>query len=123
MDVLVGVQKLLETLHYCLVQYHTLPQRYYPIIERTGGRPRYVIPHDQICQLWETGMSWRAIATLLSASQRTLRRHGLRIGLPRDRYSDISDDNLDKMIHNILSLTPESGETYVQGSLSGKYKV
>ncbi|KAL3864604.1 hypothetical protein ACJMK2_006269 [Sinanodonta woodiana] len=83
MDVLVGVQKLLETLHECLVQYHTLPQRYYPIIERTGGRPR----------------------------------HRLRIGLPRDRYSDISDDNLDRMIHNILSLTPESGETYVQGSL------
>ncbi|KAL3852027.1 hypothetical protein ACJMK2_015716 [Sinanodonta woodiana] len=106
MDVLVGVQKLLETLHECLVQYHTLPQRYYPIIERTGGRPRYVIPHDQICQLGETGMSWRAIATL-SVSERTLRRHRLRIGLPRDRYTS----------------HPESGETYVQGSLRGKYKI
>ncbi|KAL3875389.1 hypothetical protein ACJMK2_033342 [Sinanodonta woodiana] len=112
MDVLVGVQKLLETLHECLVQYHTLPQRYYPIIERTGGRPRYVIPHDQICQLRETGMSLGAIATLLGVSERTLRRHRLRI-----------DDNLDRMIHNILSLTPESGETYVQGRLRGKWCV
>ncbi|KAL3847261.1 hypothetical protein ACJMK2_018182 [Sinanodonta woodiana] len=83
MDVLVGVQKLLETLHFIL----------------------------QI-----------SIATL-SVSERTLRRHRLRIGLPRDRYSDISDDNLDRMIHNILSLTPESGETYVQGSVRGKYKI
>ncbi|KAL3890023.1 hypothetical protein ACJMK2_002323 [Sinanodonta woodiana] len=99
MDVLVGVQKLLETLHEYLVQYHTLPQRYYPIVERTGGRPRYVIPRDQICQLRETGMSLGAIATLLSASERTLRRQ-----------SDISDDNLDRMIHNVLSPTPESGE-------------
>ncbi|KAL3882346.1 hypothetical protein ACJMK2_028699 [Sinanodonta woodiana] len=72
MDVLVGVQEVLETLCECLVQNYTLPQQYYPITERTGGRPRYVIPYDQICQLRETGMSWRAIATLRSVSEWTL---------------------------------------------------
>ncbi|KAL3866663.1 hypothetical protein ACJMK2_043945 [Sinanodonta woodiana] len=78
MDVLVGVQKVLETLHENVL-FSTI--HYHKDTIQSLKELVYVIPHDQISQLQETGMSWRAIATL-SVSERTLRRHRLRIGLP-----------------------------------------
>ena len=85
----------------------------------TGGRPAYDITKDQIEQLRDTGMNWKTIAAFLGVSERTLSRRRIEYGI-FDSFSEISDEELDTHIENILHLTPYSGEVYVIGSLKAR---
>ena len=93
--------------------------RYPDVLLSTGGRPAYNITKGQIEQLRETGMNWRSVAKVLRISDSTLYRRRLELNVT-DTFSLIEDDELDRVIQDILRLTPYSGETYVKGALQGR---
>ena len=93
--------------------------RYPDLLLRTGGRPAYNITKGQIEQLCETGMNWRSVAKVLRISDSTLYRRRLEFNVT-DTFLLIEDDELDRVIQDILRLTPYSGETYVKRTLQGR---
>ena len=89
--------------------------------ERTSvpGRPRVIITRQQIEALREIHFSWSCVARLLGVSERTLDRRRREFQMPMGRacYSNIGDDELDRIISEIIGLSPNAGETLVQGAL------
>ena len=90
-----------------------------PMLLQTEGRPKYFIPKGQIERLHSCGMTWTNIAKVLHISERTLYRRRQEYGI-LEKYSDISDSDLDSIIRNILSNTPNAGEKLVIGSLRSR---
>ena len=88
----------------------------------TPGRPVYKITEMQIWGLRSVGFTWRKIATFLSVSERTLKRRRQEKGSPmgEQEFDDISDQNLDSVVREILSLSLNSGERMVLGALRGR---
>ena len=85
----------------------------------SGGRPRHVITRRHIETLRNTGVQWTAIARCLGVSAKTLYRRRLEYGL-QDSFSDITNEELEWNIRDILKLTPFSGESYIWGALRGR---
>eukprot|EP00794_Sanderia_malayensis_P020717 gene20717-22750_t len=56
---------------------------------RTGGRPQFVLTKDQLQNLRETGMSWKAIALCLNISESTLYRRVAKFDL-NQRFTTIT---------------------------------
>ncbi len=103
-----------------LLRNAVVAENLYPdVLPSTGGRPAYNITKEQIDQLRETGMNWRAVAKVLRISDSTLYRRRLELNVA-ETFSVIQDDELDNVIQDILRLTPYSGETYVKGALRGR---
>ena len=102
-----------------LLRNAVVAENLYPdVLPSTGGRPAYNITKEQIDQLRETGMSWRAVAKVLSISDSTLYRRRLELNVA-ETFSVIQDDELDNVTQDILRLTSYSGETYVKGAPRG----
>ena len=82
----------------------------------------YKITEFQIWGLRSVGFTWRKIASFFCVSERTLRRRRQEMGWPmtEQEFSQISDDTLDIVVRNILSLSPNSGERMVLGALRGR---
>ena len=70
-------------------------------------------------QLRETGINWKSFAEFLGVSERTLHRRRIESGI-ESTFSEISDIDVDQNIREVLQLTPNSGESYVKGSLKAK---
>ena len=87
--------------------------------QSSGGWPRFVITREHIEVLRNTGMQWTAIARCLGVSAKTLYRRRLGYGL-EDSFSDITNEELECNIRDILRLTPFSGESYIWGALRGR---
>ncbi len=85
----------------------------------TGGRPAFNISKAQIEELRSTGMNWKSVAKFLGVSDQTLYRRRVEFGIGPS-FSEISDNELDERIQEILQLTPYSGESYVWGGLKGR---
>ncbi len=69
----------------------------------------------------DLGFSWIAISRMLSVNIRTLYNYRTQLGLvDYGSFTDITNDDLDRLIADIVRQTPGSGETYVTGSLRGK---
>ncbi|XP_062420513.1 uncharacterized protein LOC134132730 [Pungitius pungitius] len=123
----------LESLHGCLHfllsahesrqrtrsenRYALLPP---PVMTGLQGRPQYSISQDQISHLASLGMNWQSIATCLGVSCRTLYRHRQLLGVQPLTYATLSNDNLNRVIVEILQSTTNAGERYVQGSLRSR---
>ncbi|KAI7796991.1 hypothetical protein IRJ41_010933 [Triplophysa rosa] len=90
------------------------------VITGHQGRPRYSISKEQISHLVSLGMNWQSIATCLGVSCRTLYRHRQRLGVQPLMYATISDDNLNRVVGEILQSTTNAGEQYVHGSLRSR---
>ncbi|XP_039681175.1 uncharacterized protein LOC120574791 isoform X1 [Perca fluviatilis] len=85
------------------------------------GRPRYNIPAVQLTHMRDLGFSWMAISRMLSVNIRTLYNHRTHLGLvDYGSFTNISNDDLGRLITQVLSQTPGSGETYITGSLRGR---
>ena len=71
------------------------------------GRPPFIILLDQLEALIELGLNMRCIASILGVSERTVRRRREMYGLPigRDRYSSISNTQLDQLISDIMQVS------------------
>lgn len=63
-------------------------------------------------------MQWTTIAQCLGVSPKTLYRKRLEYGF-EDSFTDISDEELECNIRDVLCLTPFSGESYIWGALRG----
>ena len=91
------------------------------IFLRDRGRPRYLIPREQLEFSLERCFSVVDIASLLGVSIRTIERRlsefGLRI---RSTYSDISDQALDNILRNILTEFPNTGYWRMTGFLQSR---
>lgn len=82
---------------------------------------RYDIREGQIVALQELGFSWTSIAALFGMSTRTLYNLRQRLGLlSRHPFSSLSNEELDSLILQVLSSTPNVGQTYIQGSLQSR---
>ena len=82
------------------------------------GRPRVVITRQQIEALREINFSWSCIGRLLDVSERTLeRRQEFQMPMGRACYSSVADNELDHIISEIIGLSPNAGETLIQGVL------
>ena len=86
------------------------------LLPSTGGRVAYNITKDQKEQLRETGMNWCSIAEFLDVSERSLQRKRREFGIDSN-FSDISDNDPDNHVQEILHLTLYNGESYVRGGL------
>ena len=112
---LLKITSVLDALRSTYVAQH----RHLDVLPTTGGRPAYHITKEQIEQLCETGMSWRAITKVLRVSDSTLYRHRIEHNIG-STFSQIEDDTLDHHVWDILRLTPYSGETYIRGALQSR---
>ena len=91
-----------------------------PVMTRHQGRPRYSISGEQISHLVSLGMNWQSIATCLGVSCRTLYRHRQQLGVQPLTYATLSNDNLNRVVGEILQRTTNAGERYVRGSLRSR---
>ena len=82
----------------------------------SGGRRRYIITTEQVGVLRGTGMQWTAIASCLEVSAKTKYRRKIEYGIANS-YIEITEEELEWSIREILRLTPFSGESYVRGAL------
>lgn len=82
------------------------------------GRPRFDIEQDQIEYLLDLCFTCPDIARLLGVSLRTIRRRMEEFGIcVRDRYSSISDAELDEELVSIKQAYPNAGIKTVSGNL------
>ena len=65
-------------------------------------------------------MSLKAIASCLGISERTLYRKRLELGIDMNRFTDINDNELERIIRPIVASMPNAGETYIKGSLRSR---
>ncbi len=86
------------------------------------GRPRLVIPQEQLEGLRSLGFSWTGIAKMLGVSERTIRRRRATFNMPStgQASSQIDDDEIDRKIQSILQTSPNSGERMIMGWCRGQ---
>ena len=92
-------------------------------VARNGlvGKPRLQILQQQLQTLHnDASFRWADIGRIFGISERTLhcRRHefGLLVGV-RENFSDVSNDDLDEYVREILEVTPSAGQRQVEGGL------
>ena len=82
------------------------------------GRPRFVIHSEQLSMLLEHRFSVPQIADMFGVSVSTIRRrmsdYGLSVGAT---YTDLDDDELDRLVRDIQYLFPMCGNRQMQGQL------
>ena len=94
--------------------------------ERNGlvGRPRIQVTEEQLTTLHnDAGFRWADVAGILGVSERTLRRRRHQFGLAVGRgvdFTDISNNDLDNHVSEILRTTPSSGQRLVEGGLRNR---
>ena len=85
------------------------------------GRPRYLIPREQMEFLLERCFSIIDIGRLLGVSARTIHRRLTEFGLTvRIMYSDISEQHLDRIVRSILTEFPNIGYRRMTGFLQAR---
>ena len=94
--------------------------------ESTGqgpGRPRYVIAEEQIRFLRELHFPWKKIADLIVVSESSLRRSRSIYGMTGNgdpSWTQISDNDLEKIVQEIQELTPNIGQARLLGPLRSR---
>lgn len=85
------------------------------------GRPSLIVVQEQVEGLRAIGMTWEKISELLGMTSRTLRnkRKEFKDFIDFD-YSDISDNDLDSIVYNILEASPNTGERMLIGALRSR---
>ena len=92
-------------------------------VARNGlvGKPRLQILQQQLQTLHnDAGFRWADTGRILGISERTLRHRRHEFGLPvgvGENFSDVSNDDLDEYVREILEVTPSAGQRLVEGGL------
>ena len=85
------------------------------------GRPRFDIPKENLEYLLESGFKATDIATILGVSSKTVARRLEQYGIPvRTTYSQLSDQDLDLVIQDIIKEFPNCGYKSMRGHLLSK---
>lgn len=86
-----------------------------------SGRPAFVINQIQVEGLRGIGMKWTDIASLLGISVRTLwDKRQLFENFMDMEYSNFSNDELDRLVAEIIANSPNSGETMMIGAIRSR---
>ena len=87
-----------------------------------SGRPRFNIPRNQlVCTLLEARFTVPQIAEIIGVSIRTARRRMTEYSLNvRSLYSDISNEQLDRVVGDVMSHFPMCGNRQMQGHLMAR---
>lgn len=120
-SLVVELQRLSNILEERLENFPDEEYRFVSCSEKGGGRGRskFLIPESQIVGLRSLNFSWKDIAAMLGVSARTLSRRRAESDLPvcLSSHSNITDEELDRMVGGILRNSPNSGERMVTGAL------
>ncbi len=81
------------------------------------GRPRLLVNIEQAEFLRSTGYTWNEVAQCLQVSRSTLWRRMREMNVSLNRYSDISDVQLDDLVSTIQQQSPNIGQVMMQGFL------
>lgn len=86
------------------------------------GRPKFVIPCEQLEGLRSLGFLWTAIAGMLGVSEKTVKRRREEYNISEQivLFSDISDDELDCHVRHVLEVSQNSGERMMMGWFRGR---
>ena len=90
-----------------------------PLI-KTGfkGRPQFDIPHEQLQYLVDNGFKATDIANMLCISEKTVYRRLSENGMSvRDTYANLTEQELDAIIEDVLHEFPNSGYKSMHGHL------
>ena len=97
----------------------TLPNLRVDIVNMSGGRgrPSLCIPNEILEELRNSSYSWTEISKILQVSSWTVHRRVREYNLQHlDRFSDISDNELDQLILGYISRHGDTtGESYLIG--------
>ena len=84
------------------------------------GRPCIQINEGDILELRQLNFSWTKIASVLGVSRQTLYRRLEEFDISTDKFSDMSQTELDEVVRNIKKEHPHCGEIMLQGLLIHK---
>jgi len=87
------------------------------LTESCIGRPKLDITKEEIIQLKHLNYSWTEIAKLLGVSRQTLYRRLQEFGIDSSKYTNISDQDLEKTLKDIKASHSSCGEVMIQGHL------
>ncbi len=94
-----------------------------PEVIFTGGRgrPRFNIPHEQLNFLVERRFTVRQIAATLGVSERTVERRLQYFGMSiRGTYANLSLEELDSIVREVLRTHPYTGQKRMMGYLASQ---
>lgn len=77
--------------------------------EKPLGRPRYFLSREQLEFLLSLGFNKTQLSVMLGMSTRTIQRRMAEYGLSRRNYSDLSEEELDRMVTEIQQQFPRAG--------------
>ena len=92
-------------------------------VEHLGNqeRPQLIFNGENADELRQPGFSWTDTACILGVSTRTLRKRCQESGdSNRSEFSNVSNDELDSIVREILHITPQAGQNIVQGAILGR---
>ena len=81
------------------------------------GRPCIQINEGDILELRQLNFSWTKIASVLGVSRQTLYRRLEEFDISTDKFSDMSQTELDEVVRDIKKEHPHCGEIMLQGLL------
>ncbi|KAK7889111.1 hypothetical protein WMY93_024671 [Mugilogobius chulae] len=83
------------------------------------GRPRFRIDEDRLMELLEMNLPLESISNLMNVSTRTLQRRLSEVGLSvRQKYTLLSDEELDEAVEGVKNEMPSAGYRMVRGRLT-----
>ena len=97
-----------------------LVERYPPPVTYTGmvGRPRFMIPREQLFFLIENNFTVPQMAEMIGVSLRTIHRRMSEYGLSiTSQYATLTDDELDQLVISIQDQFPTCGNRQMYGHL------
>ena len=84
------------------------------------GRPCIQINKEDILELRQLNFSWTKIASMLGVSRQTLYRRLEEFDISTDKFSELSQTDLDELVRDIKKEHPHCGEVLLQGLLIHK---
>ena len=81
------------------------------------GRPCVAVNIHHVEFLRKSGCTWDEVASVLGLSRSTIWRRLRNIGIQFDKYTDISDSQLDDAVKRVQQQHPNVGQVMLQGFL------
>ena len=83
------------------------------------GRPRINVEEEeeQLMFLIDANFRVKDIALIFGCSRRTIKRRLYELGIRSNDFTPLSDDELDHLVQNVVSVHPQSGEKTIVGQL------
>nr|XP_055037085.1 uncharacterized protein LOC129424440 [Misgurnus anguillicaudatus] len=92
-----------------------------PLVRGSSGRPQLSITQEQLQFLLEYNFSTKQMAEILGVSKRTVKRRLRKFSISlRDRYTDMSDSDLDNQVRELVGGNDELGAESVRERLAGQ---